>query len=155
MSDRGFVKLSVVIAAVLGVGFVASAYLNFAQHQQAQGEQTLLQGQITDLTYQVKQDQLATSPSPTPSPSPAAAAASPTPVGSPTPTPSASPASTATVKIQGNIHSAASPSSTILLSYTHIPIGASVSLGTIVSNGYQQITYSGITGYIESSDLQF
>ena len=82
MEMRGFqtggIKLSVVLASALGVGFLASGYLNFYQHQQAAQQQSLLNGQITDLRYQVNQDHAHPSPSasllPTTSPS-----ASPTP----------------------------------------------------------------------------
>lgn len=80
MSQRGSIRLSIVLAVVLGLGFGASAYLNYAQHQQAASDKKLLQGQITDLQYQVKQDQLA------------AASPSPSPSDSPSPSPSASPA---------------------------------------------------------------
>jgi len=77
----GFVKLTTVIAAVLGLGFGASAFLNYAQHQRAAQDERLLQGQITDLRYQVNQDH--TSPSPTPSAAP---------TDTPSPEPSTSPA---------------------------------------------------------------
>lgn len=72
-SQRGAIKLSIILASALGVGFIASAYLNFYQHQQSAQQQSLLQGQITDLRYQVNQDHLSPSPSasllPTASPS--------------------------------------------------------------------------------------
>lgn len=94
-SQWGFIKLSVVLVAVLGVGFIGSAYLNFYQHRQANQEQAQLQGQITDLTYQVKQDHAqGTAATPTPD-------ESSQPVASAGPSPSASPAvaGTANVKI--------------------------------------------------------
>ncbi len=94
----GSIKLWVVVAVVLGLGFVASAYLNFYQYQQANQEQSQLQGQITDLTYQVKQDHLPGGDAYSPSPSPAAnsgSSASP----SPSPSPSPSVAGTASIKI--------------------------------------------------------
>lgn len=73
-SERGAIKLSIVLAAALGAGFIASGYLNFFQHQQSSQQQSLLQGQITDLRYQVNQDHLSPSPSasllPTTDPSP-------------------------------------------------------------------------------------
>jgi hypothetical protein len=77
-SQRGAIKLSVILASALGAGFIASAYLNFYQHQQSTQQQSLLQGQVTDLRYQVNQDHLGASPSPSasllptalPSPSP-------------------------------------------------------------------------------------
>jgi cytoskeletal protein RodZ len=92
MSERGAIKLSVVLAAVLGVGFIASGYLNFAQHQQSVQEQSLLQGQITDLTYQLKQNQGTNSPSPSP-------ASSSTSSSSPIPSPSSSPAVAGTASL--------------------------------------------------------
>lgn len=65
--------LTIVIAGAFGVGFAASAYLNYVQFQRAQDDQRQLQGTITDLRYQLAQDSQA-SPSPsasvTPSPSP-------------------------------------------------------------------------------------
>ena len=63
-SQRGAIKLSIVLASALGVGFIASGYLNFYQHQQSAQQQSLLQGQITDLRYQVNQDHSSSSPSP-------------------------------------------------------------------------------------------
>jgi hypothetical protein len=78
--ESGKIKLSVVLAAALGIGFLASGYLNFYQHQQAAQQQALLNGTITDLKYQVNQDHASPSPSasllPTtePSPSPSAGA---------------------------------------------------------------------------------
>jgi len=83
VQQRGSIKLSIVIATALGLGFVASAYLNFYQHQQFSQQQSLLNGQITDLRYQVKVDH---DGSPSPSPS-----ASLLPTTQPTPNPSSSP----------------------------------------------------------------
>jgi hypothetical protein len=78
-SQRGAIKLSIILASALGAGFIASAYLNFYQHQQSAQQQSLLQGQITDLRYQVNQDHLSPSPSasllPTTQPSPSASPA--------------------------------------------------------------------------------
>jgi hypothetical protein len=89
----GFISLPTIIAAALGIGFAASAYLNYAQYQASQQNQKLLQGQIVDLKYQVNQDHLAMSGStPSPSPSPEANTASTTTSPSPTPSPSSSPA---------------------------------------------------------------
>jgi cytoskeletal protein RodZ len=144
-----------VIAAALGLGFGASAFLNVAQFQRADQERKLMQGEITDLRYQVDQDKKnGTADAATPSPSPS---------GSPTPSPSASPqveaASTttksATVKTPLNVHADASKSSAVKLSYTSLPAGATVTLGSDVRNGYQQITYNGVTGYIDASALTY
>jgi len=99
MTERGFVKLSVVLAVVFGIGFGASAYLNYAQHAASHQEQTQLQGQVNDLTYQLKQD-AAGDPSdlPSPQPDPASGASpSPSPTTSPVSTPAV--AGTASVKI--------------------------------------------------------
>ena len=89
--DRGFVKLSVVLAVVFGIGFGASAYLNYAQHEASKQEQTQLQGQVTDLTYQLKQD---TGASANPAPS-----SSNQPDPSPSPSPSTTPAVAGTASI--------------------------------------------------------
>jgi hypothetical protein len=72
--------LLVVICATFGLGLGASMYLNYDQYQRAEQDRKLMQGEITDLRYQLKQDQ-GVSPSPSP-----ATSASP----SPTPSPSAS-----------------------------------------------------------------
>lgn len=90
----GSIKLWVIIAGTLSLGFIASAYLNFYQYQQAKQEQNQLQGQITDLTYQVKQDH---SPGGDASTSPSATPAAGT---SPSPSPGASPAVAGTASIQ-------------------------------------------------------
>jgi uncharacterized protein YgiM (DUF1202 family) len=156
MSQRGAISLPVVIAVVLGLGFGASAYLNYSQYQRAQQDKKLLKGEITDLRYQVEQDKLAGTTA-TPSPSPEASVSP-----SPTPTPSSSPevagASTApkatTVKTPSNLHSAPSKSSSVLISYTQIAAGTPVTLGTDLRNGYQQVTIKGRTGYILASSLQ-
>jgi hypothetical protein len=78
-------KLLLVITVTFGVGFLASAYLNFHQHQLASQDKKLLQGEITDLRYQLKQDSVSPSPSTTPDPLP-----SESPM--PSPSPSESPA---------------------------------------------------------------
>lgn len=75
-SGRAPILLSV-IAATLGMGLVASAYLNYQQHEQAAQEAQLLNGTITDLRYQLNQDESA-SPSPS-------ASATPTPTATPSP----------------------------------------------------------------------
>jgi hypothetical protein len=74
-------KLLTVMAITFAIGFVASAYLNYHQHQLAAQEKKLLQGEITDLRYQMKQDKAA-SPSPSPSEDPEPTA-SPSPSESP------------------------------------------------------------------------
>ncbi|MDB5178692.1 MAG: hypothetical protein JWN01_635 [Patescibacteria group bacterium] len=93
MSQRGFIRLPILIAIVLGLGFGASGYLNYSQHQRAEQDKKLLQGQITDLRYQLKQDQQAVG-SPSPSPS-----GSVEPAPTPSPSPSPAVAGTASVAI--------------------------------------------------------
>jgi hypothetical protein len=68
--------LLVVIAITFGLGLAASGYLNYVQFSRANDNEVALNGQLTDLRYQLKQDKLA--PSPTASPS-----ASPTPSATP------------------------------------------------------------------------
>jgi uncharacterized protein YgiM (DUF1202 family) len=150
MSQRGAISLPVIIAAVLGLGFAASVYLNIAQHQRADQDRKLLQGEIVDLRYQIGQDKLATNATPVPSPEA-------TPDATPEPSPSGTPAvlgasTTKTLKTKGNVHSDASVSSSIVIHL--LPAGTTVTLGTDVRNGYQQITVNGVTGYILASFLQ-
>ncbi len=156
MNQQGGITLPVVIAVVLGLGLAASAYLNIAQHQAAVQDHKLLQGEITDLRYQVNQDQQTASAPASPTPSPLATPDA-TPAASPAPTPTpavldASAPKTTTVKKSGNIHSGPSTSSKVLLSYTQLPVGTTVTLGA-GSGQYQQITVNGITGYILASYL--
>ncbi len=69
------------VSVTLGLGLAASAYLNIAQSQRAVEDHNLLQGQITDLQYQVKKDAEATAVAPsTPTP-----LATPEPSATPTP----------------------------------------------------------------------
>src|ERR1035437_7195902 len=82
MNQRGSINLPVVIAAAFGIGLAASMYLNYNQNQTADQDRKLMQGQITDLRYQVKQDGLASASSASPTPSPLA-----TPESNATPTP--------------------------------------------------------------------
>jgi uncharacterized protein YgiM (DUF1202 family) len=164
MGQGGTIKLSVVIAAVLGLGFGSSAFLNYQQHQQADQDKKLLQGEIVDLRYQLKQDQLAAaggspSPSPSASPSPDPSAS---PTASPSPQPSTTPAvlgdnapapKTATVKTAANLHSGPSAKSSTLIKL--VPAGTLATLGSNASGGYQQITINGKTGYMLASFLQY
>jgi hypothetical protein len=79
VSQRGSAPiLPLVIAAVLGVGLSASAYLNYVQHQHAADIARQLNGQITDLRYQLGLDTKG-SPSPSPEASASPLAATPTP----------------------------------------------------------------------------
>lgn len=75
------------VAAACAAGFVASAVLNILQFQHAQGDKKLLQGQITDLQYQVNLDHA----SPTPGQDASAVTVTPA-AATPTPAPSATPA---------------------------------------------------------------
>lgn len=77
MNERGRAPiLLVVVAATLGLGLAASMYLNLYQNQASEQSKRELNGQITDLRYQVKQDQAAqeaktgTKATPTPSNAP-------------------------------------------------------------------------------------
>lgn len=161
-SPLGAVKLPVVIAAALGLGLAASAFLNFQQHQRSEQDKKLLQGEIVDLRYQVQQDKLAAA-SPTPDLSDIPSD-SPSPSASPTPTPSESPAATPavlgdqaaapqtrTIKAACNLRAKATENSTRL---TRVPAGAVVTLGADASNGYQQVTINGKTGYVLASYLK-
>ena len=92
MTERGAITLPTIMAIVLGIGFCASAYLNYAQHQRSTQDESLLQGQITDLKYQLGQNQNGVSPSPSP-------IASTDPSTSPSPSSSPAVAGTAVVPI--------------------------------------------------------
>ena len=81
-NQSGKISLSTVLAVVLSLGFSASAYLNYVQSQKAQEDHNLLQGQVTDLRYQLKQDAEAS----------AVAPATPTPLATPEPSPTPTPA---------------------------------------------------------------
>jgi len=73
--------LFIMIIGALGLGLAASVYLNYYQYQHSAQDKQLLQGQITDLRYQVVRDAQAAS---TPIPSPSGSA-SPTPSATATP----------------------------------------------------------------------
>jgi hypothetical protein len=92
VTERGAITLPTIIAIVLGIGFCASAYLNYAQHEQSSQNETLLQGQITDLKYQLNQDSASPSPSPI-------ASKDPSPSASPSPSSAPAVAGTASVPI--------------------------------------------------------
>ncbi len=85
MNQRGRAPiLLIVIAATLGVGLAASAYLNYNQYQKSSQIQRELKGQITDLRYQLRIDQKQAAASPSPSPGITAGnAAAPAPAASP------------------------------------------------------------------------
>jgi len=157
-SNQGFIKLQIIISIALGLGFGASAFLNYQQHQRAEQDKKLLQGEITDLRYQREQDQKAsTSPSPSASPS-----ASPSPDTSPTPTPSSTPAvagdstsqKTGVMKAAANVRKEPSSNAEKVFP-SMLPKGTTVAIGTDARNGYQQITVNGKTGYVLASYLQF
>jgi len=154
MNERGGVNLQTVLAVVFGLGLAASAYLNVSQHQAAQQDKKLLQGEISDLRYQVKQDLASQSPEPSTTPSPLAtpeASAAP----SPSPTPAVLDASApkiGTIKNSKNVHAGPSVGSKVILPYTSLPKGTPVTLGE-VSGAWQQISVKGVTGYILITDL--
>lgn len=146
---RGFVKLPVVIAGALGAGFAASVFLNYVQHERAAQDEKQLQGQITDLQYQVNLDrQSKASPSPSPTPD-----ASPSP--SPTPTPvldaSTAPPTAANTCSPANFREDAKSSATLIAA---LPRGTVVTLGTAIVGSYRQVTYNGRNGYILKACLQ-
>ncbi len=124
MTSRGFIKLPIIIMVTLGLGFAASVFLNITQSQHAAQNEKLLQGEITDLRYQVNQNTQA-SPTPLPSNSPSP---SPVAVSSPAPTtvPSPSPAVAGTALItlsEYGVHlSVADPVTD--LTYGLVPSGA-------------------------------
>jgi hypothetical protein len=157
MSQRGAISLPIVIAVVLGLGFGASAYLNMSQYQRAQQDKKLLKGEITDLRYQIKQDQLA-SGDPSPSPSPEASP-SPSPSPSATPVPTTTPevagasAHTMTVKTAATLRSRATVSSAAVLS-AKIPINKVVTVTGALTNGYYPVTVDGSAGFIVASALR-
>jgi hypothetical protein len=147
------------VAAVFGVGFGASVFLNVQQHSRSEQDAKLLKGTITDLRYQVDQDkkQLAGATSPTPSPSP-----SETPVATPEPSPSPTPAGqvagaqSATLIQACNLHSGPSKTSSVLVSFTtfkNLPLP--VTLVGARAGTYQNITVNGKTGYVQASCLKF
>ncbi len=154
-------NLALVAAVTFGVGFLALGYLNYYQYTSNQQSQSLLNGQITDLTYQVKQDHsagLGTTPSLSPSPSPTdSPSASPSPSPTPSPGPSPSPgvlgASTAAIKTRHNIHLAASSGSRVVLDFTQLYVGEFVTLDGSAQGGWQRVTVDGATGYTESDSF--
>lgn len=147
--------LTYVVIGALSLGLVASVYLNYAQAQRADQDHHLLQGQITDLRYQVQQDKQAAgaaNATPTPSPSPSA---TPTPVlaAETTPTPTPTPAAaTATVKSFVHLRARATTSSAIV---TSLNAGAIVTLGAYSDARWQQITVAGKSGYVDKSYLKY
>lgn len=69
-------NLLIVVAVTLGLGLGASGYLNYVQFSRTQDEKAAANGQITDLRYQLKQQQdvlAAATPTPSPTAVPSAA----------------------------------------------------------------------------------
>jgi hypothetical protein len=91
LSERGATSVVMVCAVVFGLGLVASVVLNLLQAQRAADDKAQLQGQITDLTYQVEQDHKKLAGSTVTSPTPSVS-----------PTPSASPSPSATPAVLGS-----------------------------------------------------
>jgi hypothetical protein len=151
LSQRGGISLPIVIAAALGLGFGASAFLNIAQFQRADQERKLLQGEITDLRYQVEQDKkngvadASQSPSPSPSDSP-----SPSPSASPSPSPAVAGASTTapTSSIKAcNVHPTAGNTQPYVFKYTDLSSTNAATIGP-QQGGYTQVTVNGKTGWV-------
>lgn len=119
MTDqRGSISLPIIIAATLGLGLVASVYLNYVQHQSAQQDRKLLQGEITDLRYQVRQDQQAAAGIPSTSPTPTPLA---TPETTPTPTPAVAGTGSVSISQLGIKFTVAEPVAD--LTYDWVPSG--------------------------------
>ena len=158
LSQSGFIKLPVVLAAVFGLGLGASMYLNWFQHQQSAQEAKLLNGTIVDLRYQVAQDKLTMgSPSPSPSASPSDSAS---PEPSPSPVPSSTPAvagasTVAHTLIKAcNVHPSASTRGavvpfTMFASTAFAPVSVPVTFNGSPVGGYQNITVNGKKGFVE------
>jgi cytoskeletal protein RodZ len=154
-----FMSLPVVLAAVFGLGFGASVFLNIQQHQRAEQDKKLLNGEIEDLRYQVKQDLAAKggqapSPSPEPSDSP-----TPSPIASPSTSPEVAGASTvapatAVTTEAATLRSRADRNSAPVLS-AKIPAGTVVAIAGGEVNGYVPVNVSGRAGYIIKSALKY
>ena len=151
-------KLWIFLTAVFAVGFIATAYLNFVQYQNAQDNTRQLNGTITDLKYQLSLNTAGPSPSPRALPQ-----SSPTPTTSPTPTPavlsasaspspSAAPATTAVTNKYVYLHAAASASSRVL---ADLNAGTTVTLGGAVQNKYQPVSVNGTAGFVAQSYLTY
>lgn len=144
--------LPIVIMAVLGVGLGAFIFLYYDQTQRAEQERRLLQGEITDLRYQLKQEgQSSPTPSPTPTPE-----VTPTPSPTPTPAPvlgdqTTAPAErTATTKSFVRLRARATTSSAVLAGLNK---GTVVTLGPFSSSTWQEVTVGGQHGYVAKSYL--
>jgi hypothetical protein len=114
---RSTTKLWILCSIVLGIGFLAAAYLNYFQYQRSQDTQRQLSGTITDLKYQVEQDakrkQPEVSQSPTVSPTPSSSPLiTPTPLTLPTTVPGAK---TTRTNQPAYLHKGANQTSPVLL----------------------------------------
>jgi hypothetical protein len=161
MSQRGAVSLPTLVAVVLGLGFGASAYLNYSQYTRTQQDKKLLNGEITDLKYQVVQDHLGTTPTPSSSPGNSAAPSpSSTPGAGATPSPSQSPAvagastQTMTVIEAATLRSADKSSSAPVMA-AKVPVGTVVTInGPVTAGGYYPVSVNGSSGFIIASALK-
>lgn len=88
-NESGKITVTAVLAVVFGLGLAASAYLNVMQSQRAVEDHNLMQGQVTDLQYQVKKDAAASAVVPP----------TPTPLATPEPTATPAPAVAGTASI--------------------------------------------------------
>ena len=114
-------NLLIVVAMTFGLGLAASGYLNYVQFSRAQDDKAALNGQLTDLRYQLKQDSTKVSTTPSPKSS-----ASPIPSPSPTITPTVLGATTMKMDQLGVYLSASDPVSDLTYSYTSTTDGAAV-----------------------------
>lgn len=159
-SQSGRASLSaIVIMSVLSVVALGSVGLNYFQYQQSSQERRLLKGEVTDLRYQLKQDQLAALPSPSPSPTlDPVVTPPPTPEPSPTPaavlgaeaTPTPPPGRTATTKAFVRLRSKATTNSSVVAGLNK---GTVVTLGDFSSSTWQEVTANGQHGYVSKSYL--
>lgn len=150
---------AIVIMSVLMIVALGSLGMNYFQYQQSSQERRLLKGEITDLRYQVKQDQLAAAGSQSPSPT-LDPVMTPPPTTEPTPTPAAvlgaeatptpAPARTATTKSFVRMRSKATTSSAVVAGLNK---GTTVTLGSFSNAGWQEVTVDGKHGYVSKSYL--
>ncbi len=145
------------VTVLLGAGLVVAVGASIWQAQQSAQDKRLLQGEITDLRYQVSQDRLAATATPTPSPD---ITPNPSPDASPTPTPVLGDTTQVLTKIisnpsvngYANLHTGMGASSSVI---EKLPNGTSVTLGTSGNGSYQQVTApDGKTGYVVKSWLK-
>jgi cytoskeletal protein RodZ len=160
-----FFSFPTFLAAVFGLGFGASIFLNVQQHARASQDAKLMQGTITDLKYQVDQDhkQLAGAASPmtssTPSDSPIATpepSTTPSTTPTPSPTPAGQVAGASTVpalKYACNVHATANINSTDVWTVGQLQAKGLPAYPGSPKGSWQNVTYGGKPGFVLSSCL--